>query len=167
MLSDSFHTTVKPEWIDCNGHMNVAYYVLAFDQAADVFYRSFGVDESYLRDHGGSTFTVEMNVSYRRELRLGEPLRISTQLIGCDAKRLHYYNRMVHAEEGWLAATSECLALHVSLATRRVAPFPDALRARLEQLRVVHAAHPLPDNLGRRIGLPQALHQPGDSVATR
>ena len=159
MLTDTYHTTVKPEWIDGNGHMNVAWYVLAFDQAVDVFYRSFGIDQDYLQQQGGSTFTMEMNVSYRRELRLGEPLRVSTQLIGFDTKRLHYYNRMVHAEHGWLAATSECLALHVSLTTRRVTPFPDALRTRLEQVRVAHAAHPMPDNLDRRIGLPQALQQ--------
>ena len=30
-------TLVRPEWIDYNGHMNMAYYGVLFDEAADEF----------------------------------------------------------------------------------------------------------------------------------
>ncbi len=34
-----YETCVKPEWIDHNGHMNVAFFVLAFDEATDAAYK--------------------------------------------------------------------------------------------------------------------------------
>ena len=39
---DIHRATVLPEWIDWNGHMNVGYYVVAFDKATDTLCNQFG-----------------------------------------------------------------------------------------------------------------------------
>ncbi len=72
------HETVRPEWIDYNGHMNVAYYVLAFDLATDSFFDFLGLDEAYRETSGNSTFAVEAHITYQRELAEGDPLRFAT-----------------------------------------------------------------------------------------
>ena len=116
---------VKPEWIDINGHMNVAYYVLAFDYGVDALWESVGITEKYVEDRQLSTFAVDAHITYRQELHEGDPYRIVTQILALDEKRLHQFQRMYHARDNYLAATAEWLNLHVSLETRRVCPFPD------------------------------------------
>ena len=54
-----------------------------------------------------------MHVRYLRELHAGDPVRVTFQLLDFDAKRLHYFEQLFHAEQGWLSATSENMALHV------------------------------------------------------
>jgi len=142
---------VAREWIDLNGHMNVAYYVQAFDQATDVFLERINLGWSYLEKDNGSTFTAEMNVSYINEVRLDAPLAFTTQLIGFDDKRVHYFHQMFHAEEGFLAATNECLSLHVDMAQRKVVPIPDAQVSLLREIQQEQAHLPPPSRLGRVI----------------
>ncbi len=144
---------VRSEWIDYNGHMNVAYYVLAFDWATDAFFAHIGVDEDYVRGRAMSLFALEAHITYQRELQAGDPLRVTTQLLDFDAKRLHYLHRMYHGAEGWLAATGEWLSIHVDMRTRRSAPMPDDIAARLAALSEAHAALPRPPEIGRVIGL--------------
>jgi acyl-CoA thioester hydrolase len=150
---DSYRTEVRPEWIDYNGHMNVAYYVLAFDHGTDAFWDFLGIGESYLKRANNSTFALEGHVTYQGEVRLGDPLRITSQLLGFDAKRLHHFHRMFHAAEGYLAATLECVSLHVSLESRRGAPFPDDRLALLARVKAAHDALGVPDEAGRSVGL--------------
>lgn len=140
---------VEPEWIDLNGHMNVAYYVLAFDKATDHFLERINLGWSYLKNDNGSTFTAEMNVSYVNEVHLDAPLVFTTQLIGFDDKRVHYFHQMFHAEEGFLAATNECLILHVDMAVRKVAPIPIGQIALLQEMKDSQAHLPPPNRLGR------------------
>jgi acyl-CoA thioester hydrolase len=151
-----FREKVRAEWIDYNGHMNVAYYVLAFDHATDAFLDYIGLDDSHRDENGGSTFAVESHVSYLREVRDGDPLRFTTQLLGYDAKRLHYFHRMYHADQGFLAATNELLSLYVDLKTRRVAAMPQAIQALLAKLMAAHAGLPRPPEAGHVIALPGA-----------
>ena len=80
---------ILPEWTDANGHMNVAYYVLAFDRATDALYDRLGVGWSILED-SRSMFTLAMNVDYLREVFVGDSVRIVSRLIDVDEKRLHY-----------------------------------------------------------------------------
>ena len=115
---------VLPEWIDINGHMNVAYYVLAFDICVDALWERIGITDEYVEKRQLSTFAVESHVTYQAELKLDDPFRIVTQLLAVDEKRLHQYQCMYHAEQGYLAATAEWLNVHVNLRTRRVTPFP-------------------------------------------
>ena len=149
-----YRDRVRPEWIDYNGHMNVAYYVLAFDYATEAFFEYLGMGEKYLADRNCSTFAVEMNVSYVREIHEGEPLAFATWLLGHDAKRLHYYHEMYHGEEGWLAAGCELMSLHIDMSVRRTAPFPENIMANLDRVAAAHAAVPAPDRAGRKIAMP-------------
>jgi acyl-CoA thioester hydrolase len=150
---DVYRNRVRPEWIDHNGHMNMGYYVVVFDLATDEFFRSIGLDEAHRRAARVTTFALEAHVTYHREVREGDPLRFTTLLLGHDAKRLHYFHQMYHAEEGYLAATNELMSLHVSDESRRGAPMAPEV---LERLRVIQTAHdrlPRPPQVGRRLGL--------------
>ncbi|TQV70812.1 thioesterase family protein [Denitrobaculum tricleocarpae] len=148
---DQHRTEVLPEWIDVNGHMNVAYYVLAFDHATDLFFDYIGLDDAYREQTGGSTFAVESYVTYQREVMLGDPLRITTQLLAYDPKRLHFFHQMYHAREGYLAATSEWLNLHIDLNIRRVAPMPEPIQRRLAAIWAKHETLDIPKEAGRSV----------------
>ncbi len=156
MPDDTFVETrlrILPEWTDLNGHMNVAYYVLAFDRATDILYDALGIGWDYVGRERKSLFTLAMNVDYVRELRSGDEVRIATRVVDVDHKRLHYFHEMVHAAQGWLAATNELLAMHVDMESRRSAPFPEGVAARIAAMRSAHAALPPPAQLGRRLGI--------------
>jgi acyl-CoA thioester hydrolase len=150
---DAYRDTVRPEWIDHNGHMNMGYYVVVFDYATDAFLAWVGLDAEHRRRHAVTTFCLEAHVTYHREVRRGDPLRFTTLLLGHDAKRVHYIHAMYHAQAGYLAATNELMSLHVSLATRRGAPMTGDVLARLGLIQTAHDAHPRPPQAGRRIGL--------------
>ncbi len=148
-----YETTVPPEWLDVNDHMNVAYYVLAFDQATDALYHFVGVGEDYIQQHHCSMFALESHVTYTSELRLGDPIRITTQLLGFDAKKMHFAHQMYHRAEGYLAAVSEWMVIHIDMEKRRSAEFPDDIAQRLGDIRTAHAALPVPRETGRVISL--------------
>jgi acyl-CoA thioester hydrolase len=143
---------VLPEWTDQNGHLNVAYYVLAFDRATDAFYDRLGLGWSILAE-ARSMFTLAMNVDYLNEVFAGETVTIQSRLLDHDAKRLHYFHEMRRERDGATAATNEIVALHVGMATRRSTPFPGATTALLETLKTAHAALPRPPRAGRMLGL--------------
>ena len=145
---------VRPEWIDSNGHMNLACYVVAFDHATDRVYDALGIGNAYRMATGNSCFTTETHTLYEREMLLGERLCVRTWILAVDAKRLHYFHEMFHAATGTRAAAQELLALHIDMGVRRVSPFPrdrlDALRAAVRE----HAPAELPKGAGRRIAMP-------------
>jgi len=143
---------VDPDWVDYNGHMNLAFYVLAFDRATDHFYDRLGIGIAYREQMGSSMFTLGINVDYLREVFAGDALRITTQLLDCDAKRLRYFHHMFRDGSDALVATNECLAVHVDMGSRRSAPFPAATRARLEALLAEHRRLPPPPGAGRVLG---------------
>lgn len=151
---DVYSGVVLPEWIDYNGHMNLAYYVLAFDYATDVFLDYLGLTESFRTAHDSSTFAAEIHVSYARELHVGDAFRIYTQLLDYDEKRIHYFHRMTHLGEGWLAAGNELMSLHMDMSARRVAPMHPDILANLAGLMSDHARLPLPAEAGRAMGIP-------------
>lgn len=145
---------VEPQWIDYNGHLNMAYYNVMFDRAVDEVFEVLGIGPSYLKQQNHSTFTAEAHVRYIREIHEGDPVRVTIQLLDYDEKRIHYFERLVHAEEGWLSATSENMSLHVDMAAKKVAPFPADVMQRLEAMKTAHAALPAPEGIGRRIAMP-------------
>ncbi len=126
-----FETNVKPEWIDHNGHMNVAFFVLAFDEATDAAYEYWGIGMDYPDSSGCSVFTLGINVDYLGELFEGDAIRVETTLVDYDAKRIHYFHRMIARGSGKLVATNECLCMNVDLTSRRSAPFPDDVAEKL------------------------------------
>lgn len=123
---------VKPEWIDHNGHMNVAYYVLAFDLATDAVYEQWDIGLLYPERENCSLFTLGMNVDYLSELFDGDSIVIKTQLIDLDKKRIHYLHSMFRDDSNKLCATNECLAMNIDLTTRKSAAFPSHTQKRLE-----------------------------------
>src|SRR5579864_5861028 len=147
---------VEPQWIDYNGHLNMAYYNVLFDRAVDETYELIGVGTDYVAKQRRSIFTAEVHVRFLRELHAGDPVRVTFQLLGYDAKRLHYFEELRHAEENWLSATSENMALHVDMDARKTAAFPPDVSARLERMKAAHASLPIPEGVGRRIGMPDA-----------
>ena len=150
---DTYRDIVRPEWIDANGHMNVGYYLVVFDFATDAFMRWVGLDVDYRRRRQVTTFCLEAHVTYRREVRLGDPLRFTTQLLGYDAKRLHYIHAMYHAGDDSLAATNELMSLHVALETRRSTPMATDVLERLTAIQTAHDALGRPPQIGRTMGL--------------
>jgi acyl-CoA thioester hydrolase len=145
---------IEPQWIDYNGHLNVAYYNVLFDRAVDEVYEPLGLGPEYLKRHRHSTMVVETHVRYLREVHEDAPLRVTVQLLGYDAKRIHLFEQLVHATEGWVSATSESMTVHVDMTAKKVAPFPDNVLAALERMKVVHAALPWPEAAGRKIAMP-------------
>jgi acyl-CoA thioester hydrolase len=144
---------VPAEWIDYNGHMNVAYYVLAFDYATDALVDYLSMGDTYRERTQCSTFVVEAHVNYQRELVAGDPIRVTTQILGFDSKRIHYFHRMYHDEKGFLAATTELILIHVELTQRRSAPMPVEILDRLNGVMTQHLQLPRPSQAGRVIGL--------------
>jgi len=147
--------TVRPEWIDYNGHMNVAYYVLVFDHATDAVMDGLGIGPDYVAEGQGAMFVVECHVTYDRELTAGDSVAIETQLLDCDAKRVHLFHRMRHADEGFQAASTEIMLVHVDQETRRSAPMPEAARERLDAMLRRHATLGRPEQAGRAVALPR------------
>jgi acyl-CoA thioester hydrolase len=145
---------VEPGWIDYNGHLNMAYYNVLFDRAVDEAYELLGCGLAYLKQTRHSTFTAEVHVRYLRELYTGDPVRVTFQLLDYDTKRMHYFEQLFHAEEGWLSATSENMALHVDMTAKKTAAFSDFIAARLARMKAAHAHLPLPEGVGRRIAMP-------------
>jgi acyl-CoA thioester hydrolase len=135
--------------------MNVAFYVTAFDQASGAFMRNMGLGRRYVDGKLGMTFVLETHVTYDREMRQGAPMRFTTQLLARDAKKVHLFHEMFHAEQGYLAATNETIVMNINYATRRSAPWPAPVAVRLETLWQAHNALPRPTKAGRVMGLSQ------------
>ncbi len=152
---DEFRDHVRAEWIDENQHLNMGYYVVVFDFATDAWLAHLGIDEAHRSANQVTTFTLESHVNYLREVREGDPLRFTTLLLGFDEKRIHYIHQMIHAKQGYLAATNELMSLHVSQETRRAAPMADAIQQRLQLLEESHSQIERPAQVGRHIGLVQ------------
>ena len=144
---------VLPEWIDYNGHLNMAYYVLMFDNATDRFFDLIDLGVDYVARCNHSAFVLETHVTYRQEVGLDDLLRFTFQIIDADEKRLHYYFEMYHADQGFLAATSEQIAMHVNLQARRSATFPPEMKARIDAFLIAQAELPRADGFSRSIGI--------------
>jgi acyl-CoA thioester hydrolase len=141
--------SVLPEWLDFNGHMNVAYYVLAFDQMVDGGFDLIGIDAAYRASRKYTMFALESHITWQRELHLEDPLRITVQFLGADGKRLHSLYRMYHATEGFLAATSEWMQICIDLEARRAATWDPEIRRKIDAVLARQAHLPRPPEVGR------------------
>jgi acyl-CoA thioester hydrolase len=150
---DQYEGEVLPEWIDANGHMNLAYYVMLFDYATDALFEAIGIGRRYKDTTNHGTFVAETHNLYERELLVGERVRVSTQILGADGKRLHLAHEMFSLADGKRAATQELLYLHIDLSARRVVPWLPKVQARVVAAAAGHARLPSPDWAGRRIAM--------------
>lgn len=142
---------VKPEWIDVNGHMNVAYYVLAFDSGVDSLWTRAGITDEYIQTRKLSTFAVDAHITYQQELCAGDSYRVTAQILAIDDKRLHQFQRLYNVRTGALASTAEWLNLHVNLETRRVCSWPDDIRAAFTKIAQDQNSMLIPAEMGKQI----------------
>ncbi len=145
---------LQRDWIDYNGHLNMAYYQVLFDRAVDEAFGLCGLGPEYVAERNASFFLVESRIRYRRELKLEDAVRVTLRLVAHDDKRIHYAMELRHAADGWLAASCENISINVDLSTRRAAPFPADILANLSAMRDAHAALPLPEGLGEGVRMP-------------
>src|SRR3712207_6813214 len=145
---------VEPSWIDYNGHLNMAYYNVLFDRAVDEAFDLLGIGADYVTAERHSCFTAEIHVRYLRELHAGDSVRVTFQLLDYDSKRIHYFEQLFHAVDGWVSATSENMSLHVDMEAKKTAAFPTEATKRLADMKASHARLPLPEAAGRRIAMP-------------
>ena len=147
-----YETTVEPDWVDYNGHMSEWAFLTAFGWASDKLFRYVGVDEDY-RSAGHTFFTVETHLNYVQEASLADPLRFTTQVLGVDAKRLHFFHAMEHATTGDLLCTTEQMLLHVDTKAGSTAPLLPGPATALAAIAKAHADLPIPPQVGQVMGL--------------
>ncbi|MBM3584510.1 MAG: thioesterase-like protein [Alphaproteobacteria bacterium] len=154
-MTEPFETfeTVKPEWIDIFGHMNMAYYVLVFDNGTYGFWSHVTRDRPQAERDEMAYAVVEAHINYIGEVSVGQRLRIVTRVLDADAKRFRLFHEMYRVDEGYLAATNEVLGLGFNLKTRRVAPFTTPVVAEIERIQHDHKGLPWPANAGRAIAI--------------
>ena len=143
---------VKSDWIDFNGHLNMAYYNVLFDQGADELFAGFGFGPDYAKRTGFSTFSAEFHVCYLREVHEGNRVYVTSQLLDFDEKRFHFFQELYH-EDGWLSATGEGMGLHVDLSGPRVTAMPQSSYDAVAALHAQHKTLPKPARAGRSIGI--------------
>lgn len=144
---------VVPEWVDFNGHMNVAYYMVAFDRCVDAMYNRLHMGPDFIDRTGCSVFTLEAHINYLREVVEGDPLRITGRLMDYDGKRVHAYFEMLHGDGGHMVAAMEQLGINVDMAHRKPVAFSPESGAMLEAMMTAHRGLPEARYAGRVIGI--------------
>jgi len=153
-LNPIFKTIIKPEWLDYNKHMNVAYYVLVFDLAGEVLVNQLGMGEAYSVETGISWMVLENHITYNAEVNQDDEVEVIVQLIDYDEKRLHLYFEMYQTkDQRYLASTLEQMFMCVDLNTRRSAVFPKDIHQKIITLFDSQSTLKPSENLGRIIGI--------------
>ena len=144
---------VESGWIDYNGHMNMAFYNRVCDFGLDDLFDHLGIGECYRSSRNLSMYTAEFHTRFLREVKESEVLVVAAQLLEHDSKRLHLFQEVRQATEGWIAATGESLCLHVDMAGPRVTPFPDDIVKAIDHLAERQSGLGRPEAAGARIGI--------------
>ncbi len=145
--------TVPPEWVDYNGHLNMGFYVVAFDfKATDPMYAWLGLGEDYIAERNMSVFSISSRTDYMAEMFEGDVATIDTMMLDFDGRRMHYFHQMYNAA-GKVTATNELVAINVNLEHRKSAPVPDDLADNIRQVVAAHSFLTRPRHVGRKIGL--------------
>ena len=124
----SVHITnqiIKKEWTDYNNHMNMAYYVLVFDQVWEVMLEKFKMGENSAKTTNMSTMVVETYTTYNNEVKEGDEVEINLTFLDHDKKRLHFKMEMIEKSSQKLSATLEMLSLYIDLNKRKVSEFEE------------------------------------------
>jgi acyl-CoA thioesterase FadM len=145
---DVYRCSVAAEWVDYNNHMTEAAYLTAFGWASDVLFQYIGINDDY-RAAGNSYYTVETHIIYEREADFDDQLRITTQVLDFDAKRLHFNHEMFNLTTKERLATCEQMLVHVDSQAAKSAPIPDSVAAALTAIKESHSKLPTPPEIGR------------------
>lgn len=160
-MLEPYRTTVVPEWIDYNDHLTEGFYAVIFGDASDNLLTQIGFGADYRDQQRGTFYTVETHVRFLRELKLGDQLEVHMRIIGVDEKRLHFWHELMHAEEGFIAATQEAMLLHVDLDEIRVRPMDPAIQRAAYDAWDADADMPLPAKLGAAVEPIDETEAPG------
>ncbi len=153
-LLSTYRGRVLPEWVDYNGHLRDAFYLLIFSLASDELMNQIGLDEAGRKASGNSLFTLECHLNYLHEVKQDTEVTVRTQILGHDSKRLRIFHSLYREGQGDPVATNEQMLLHVDMAGPRSAPFGPAVLERVSALAQSHQALGLPRHAGRSISLP-------------
>jgi acyl-CoA thioester hydrolase len=149
-----YRTGVKSEWVDYNGHMSEAFYVLVFGFASDAFYERIGLWAPAAESSQVSVYTAEAHIMYLQEIAEGEPLRVTTRVLDFDQKRIHALHTMYHGDEPKVLATEELMLIHVQTAPEvRTKPFAPDVESQIRALYEAQAGLDWPRYAGRSIGI--------------
>ncbi len=145
--------SVRAEWLDYNGHLNEAYYLLIFSHATDALLDLIGLDDACRRREQVSIFTLETHVCYLHEVADGETVEVETRVLDLDAKRMHLFHTMRRPGEEVAAATAEMMILHVDMTKRRGAAFRPEVHEKLAALHAREAGRAVPVQAGRAVAM--------------
>ena len=159
-LITTWSGTVEHEWVDYNGHLNDACYMVIFSYATDGLMARVGLDAAGRAATGHTMYTLEVHLNYVQEVHEGVAVEVRTQILGMDAKRVHIFHTLHRQTDGTLLATNEQMLAHIDASKPergpKTAPFLAAVAALLKPLAQAHAALPRPANAGRSMALPAA-----------
>ncbi|WP_016704216.1 thioesterase family protein [Pseudomonas chlororaphis] len=150
----TYTTRIIPDWVDYNGHLRDAFYLLIFSYATDALMDQLGMDSNHREASGNSLFTLELHLNYLHEVKLDTEVEVRTQIIGHDRKRLHLYHSLHKVGDDLELAGNEQMLLHVDLAGPHSAPFSEPVLNRLRAIAAEQADLPAPAWIGRVIALP-------------
>ena len=148
----TYTTPVLADWVDYNGHLRDAFYLLIFSYATDALMDQLGMDSDNREATGNSLFTLELHLNYLHEVKLGADVEVRTQLIAHDAKRLHLYHSLHRVSDDKELAGNEQMLLHVDMAKGKTCPAAPAVLDRLMPIAAAHAGLPRPEAAGRFVG---------------
>jgi acyl-CoA thioester hydrolase len=145
---------ISHDWVDYNGHLRDAYYLLIFSLASDSLMDHIGLDEAGRQATGHSLFTLECHLNFLHEVKVGATVEVYTQLLAHDKKRLHIAQSLhLQGAEAPLAA-NELMLLNVELEGPKSAVFAASVLPHVECLAALHASLPKHQFIGRVIALP-------------
>ncbi len=135
--------SVTNEMCDFNGHMNVVYYHHIFEDGCYDFHQEMGFTKDYF-NKGYSSFSLETNIRYLKELREGEMATPFFRLIKINPKLVHY-GAIIRDNAGNISSFSEQVLAHVDMNTRRTSLMPRVLINKLNSVLKEHKATGLID----------------------
>ena len=157
ILSSPYKTRnqqVLPDWIDYNGHMNVAYYTLAFDKALDFFFEDvLGIGPSFVEKNKEGPFALKASYNYFSELLEKEIFFVDISILDFDSKRVHLFGEMRKDKSLELSAVFETVLMNMDLSARTVKQYPDRVLELLSIFKSSLVVDNIPIEIGKRITL--------------
>jgi acyl-CoA thioester hydrolase len=150
----TYRTAIPPEWVDYNGHLRDAFYLLIFSYATDALMDRLGLDEAGRARTGHTLYTLECHLNYLAEVKLGAEVEVRTRLLAHDRKRLHIHHGLYYPRGEQLLAASEQMLMNIDSAAGRSAPFDEQVATRVRTLGEAQRNLPAPACIGRVIALP-------------
>lgn len=151
----TYRTTIPAEWVDYNGHLRDAFYLLIFSYGTDALMEVIGLDEAGRAQTGHTLYTLECHLNYLAEVKLGAEVEVRTQLLGADAKRLHIHHSLHYPGQAEALAASEQMLMNIDSEAGRSAPFAESVAERVRGVISEHDGLRRPVHVGRVMALPR------------